>query len=451
MNSEIWQEIRNDLIEAIGKENFTNWLESVRIVALDGGVAHLEVRTQFQVDWIKQNFSDTILRLLQEIEPSIFRLQFSIAKNSKSSNSPASSSGGDRDVAQQGNGYKRWMRLDPEFTFESFVVGIPNQVAYHAACRVAQDGPIDYNPLFFHGGVGLGKTHLMHAIGWALRSKQPDSSILYLSAEQFMYEFVRALRFKNTMGFKEAFRSVDVLMVDDVQFIAGKDSTQQEFFHTFNALIDQKKRIVLSGDRSPGRIDGLSDRITSRLQSGLVVDLHPTDYELRLNILQSKFERFADSGGNAKVEKGVLEFIARRISSNVRVLEGALNRIFATGYSMKRPIAERDVRVLLADLVKASDAKVEIDEIVRQVASYYKIRVGDLIGGRRERIYARPRHVAMYLSKELTRNSLPEIGRRIGGKDHTTVLYAIKRVQKLIDTDSKIDEDVEILRRRIEE
>ncbi|MDE0306437.1 MAG: chromosomal replication initiator protein DnaA [Albidovulum sp.] len=451
MKSDIWHEIRDDLIEAVGKENFRNWLEAVQMVELDGGIAFFEAPTQFQVDWIKQNFNETILHLLQEIDSSVFRIQFSAAKNSKTSNSAPSNGGDSNEAANQGDGYRRWMRLDPEFTFESFVVGNPNQVAYHAACRVAQNGPIDYNPLFLHGGVGLGKTHLMHAIGWALRSKHPNSSILYLSAEQFMYEFVRALRYKNTMGFKEAFRSVDVLMVDDVQFIAGKDSTQQEFFHTFNALIDQKKRIVLSGDRSPGRIDGLSDRITSRLQSGLVVDLHPTDYELRLNILQYKFERFTNSGGNANVEAGVLDFMARRISSNVRVLEGALNRIFATGYSMKRPITVRDAGILLADFIKASDVKIEIDEIIRLVAAYYNIRVSDLVGAKRERIYARPRHIAMYLAKELTRNSLPEIGRRFGGKDHTTVIYAIKRTEKLIVTESKIDEDVEILRRRIVE
>ena len=451
MNSDIWHEIRIPLFEAVGKENFKNWLETIRMVALDGGVVFFEARTQFQIDWIRRNFSEIILRLLQDIDSSVVRLQFSVAKPVKANNATVGGNGEFRDVAEENDGYRKWTRLDPENTFESFIVGNPNQVAYHAACRVAQEGPLDYNPLFFHSGVGLGKTHLMHAIGWALRLKHPNSTILYLSAEQFMYEFVRALRFKDTMGFKEAFRSVDVLMVDDVQFIAGKDSTQQEFFHTFNALIDQNKRIVLSGDRSPGRIEGLSSRITSRLQSGLVVDLHPTDFELRLNILQYKFERFTNSGADLKIEDGVLEFMARRISSNVRVLEGALNRIFATGYSMNRPITIRDASSLLSDYIKASDEKIEIDEIMRQVAAYYKIRVSDLVGGKRERIYTRPRHIAMFLAKELTRNSLPEIGRRFGGKDHTSVIYAIKRTEKLIRTDGRIDEDVEILRRRLEE
>ena len=229
-------------------------------------------------------------------------------------------------------------QLDVRFTFDSFVVGKPNELAHAAARRVAEGGAVTFNPLFLYGGVGLGKTHLMHAIAWELRKRSPELRVVYLSAEQFMYRFVQALRDKDMIAFKQLFRSVDVLMIDDVQFIAGKDATQEEFFHTFNALVDQNKQIIVSSDRAPTEIDGIEDRIASRLQSGLVVDLHPTNYELRLGILQQKVDQFSTQFPNLVIQEGVLEFLAHRISTNVRVLEGALMRLFAFGSLVGREI-----------------------------------------------------------------------------------------------------------------
>ncbi len=252
------------------------------------------------------------------------------------------------------------------------------------------------------------------------------------------------------LDFKEMFRSVDILMVDDVQFIAGKDSTQEEFFHTFNALVDQNKQIIISADRAPDEIKDLENRIRSRLQSGLVVDLHPTDYELRLGILQSKVETYREHYPRLEIADGVLEFLAHRISTNVRVLEGALTRLFAFASLVGKPIDMDLVQDSLSDVLRASERKISIDEIQRKVAEHYNIRLSDMVGPKRVRNFARPRQVAMYLCKQLTSRSLPEIGRRFGGRDHTTVMHGVKRIEELRQQDGQIDEDVELLRRALE-
>jgi chromosomal replication initiator protein len=315
---------------------------------------------------------------------------------------------------------------------------------------VAEGGPVTFNPLFLYGGVGLGKTHLMHAIAHELQARRPELRVLYLSAEQFMYRFVQALRDRQIMDFKEIFRSVDVLMVDDVQFIAGKDSTQEEFFHTFNVLVDQNKQIVISADRAPGEIKDLEERIKSRLQCGLVVDLHPTDYELRLGILQTKAEYYRKQYAGLQMAPGVLEFLAHRITTNVRVLEGALTRLFAFASLVGREITLELTQDCLADILRASDRKLTIEEIQRKVAEHYNIRLADMVGPKRLRNIARPRQVAMYLAKALTLRSLPEIGRRFGGRDHTTIMHGVKRIEELIATDSQLNDDVTLLKRLLQ-
>jgi chromosomal replication initiator protein len=340
--------------------------------------------------------------------------------------------------------------LDQRFKFDTFVVGKPNELAHAAARRVSEGEAVSFNPLFLYGGVGLGKTHLMHAIAWELQNRRPDLNVVYLSAEQFMYRFVQALRERKMMDFKQLFRSVDVLMVDDVQFIAGKDSTQEEFFHTFNALVDQNKQIIISADRAPGEIKDLEERIKSRLQCGLVVDLHPTDYELRLGILQSKVEQYSTQYPDVTLDKNVLEFLALRISTNVRVLEGALTRLFAFASLVGRHITLEVTQDCLADILRASERKITVEEIQRKVSEHYNIRLSDMIGPKRLRTYARPRQIAMYLAKQMTSRSLPEIGRRFGGRDHTTVMHGVKRVEELKVQDGQIAEDLEMLRRALE-
>jgi chromosomal replication initiator protein len=334
--------------------------------------------------------------------------------------------------------------------FDNFVVGKPNELAHAAAKRVAEAGPVTFNPLFLYGGVGLGKTHLMHAIAWQLQLNRPDINVMYLSAEQFMYRFVQSLRERKMMDFKELFRSVDVLMVDDVQFIAGKDSTQEEFFHTFNALVDQNKQIIISADRAPGEIKHLEDRIASRLQCGLVVDLHPTTYELRLGILQSKIGLYQSSYPGIEVRQDVVEFLAHRISANVRVLEGALTRLFAFASLVGREITVEMTQDCLSDILRTSDRKVTVEEIQRKVSEHYNIRLSDMLGPKRLRSYARPRQIAMYLCKKLTSRSLPEIGRRFGGRDHTTVMHGVRRIDDLRNQDSQMSDDLDMLRRSLE-
>ena len=285
----------------------------------------------------------------------------------------------------------------------------------------------------------------MHAIAWAILERHPSRRVLYLSAEKFMYQFIRALRYKDTMAFKEQFRSVDVLMIDDVQFISGKDSTQEEFFHTFNALVDQNRQVVISADKSPSDLEGLEERLRSRLGWGLVADLHPTTYELRLGILQSKAEN-----QGVRVPSKVLEFLAHKITSNVRELEGALTRIIAHATLVGREISLESTQELLQDLLRANDRRVTIEEIQKRVAEHFNIRVADMHSARRARAVARPRQVAMYLAKQLTQRSLPEIGRKFGGRDHTTVMHAVKKVEELRQIDRGFAESVELLRRMLE-
>ena len=456
MTHEAWGKVRETLARRIGKNNFTSWIEPLRWAGLTDGVARFEVPTTFFGDWVSRNYSDHILGLLNAEGHAAGRTEFFVPTTAQVANAAAAPMAAEKPVRAPKASRPRvddelpGATLDARFTFDSFVVGKPNELAHAAARRVAEGGPVTFNPLFLYGGVGLGKTHLMHAIAHELQSRQPQLRVLYLSAEQFMYRFVQALRDKQIMDFKELFRSVDVLMVDDVQFIAGKDSTQEEFFHTFNALIDQNKQIVISADRAPGEIKDLEDRIKSRLQSGLVVDLHPTDYELRLGILQQKAEFYRQQYKGLAISTGVLEFLAHRITTNVRVLEGALTRLFAFASLVGREITLELAQDCLADILRASDRKLTIEEIQRKVAEHYNIRLSDMIGPKRLRNIARPRQVAMYFAKQLTSRSLPEIGRRFGGRDHTTIMHGVRKIEELMTTDSQLSDDLQLLRRQLQ-
>lgn len=460
MTQEKWGQLRNKLLKAVGRNNFTTWIEPLEFQELQNGVAVFSVPTNFMGNYVSQNFADLILYELNTAGEPVQRLDFRVAANlparpspvaeTKQATEPDASPLPQPDAGQNALGSLQAAPLDKRFTFDSFVVGKPNELAHAAARRVSEGGPVTFNPLVLYGGVGLGKTHLMHAIAWELKTKHPELNVLYLSAEQFMYRFVQALRERRMMDFKHLFRSVDVLMVDDVQFIAGKDSTQEEFFHTFNALVDQNKQIIISADRAPGEIKDLEDRVKSRLQCGLVVDLHPTDYELRLGILQNKVQQYSSTYPDLSIADGVLEFLAHRISTNVRVLEGALTRLFAFASLVGREIDMELTQDCLADVLRASERKITVEEIQRKVSEYYNIRLSDIIGPKRLRSYARPRQVAMYLCKQLTSRSLPEIGRRFGGRDHTTVMHGVKRIEELKLKDGQIAEDVEMLRRALE-
>ncbi|WP_138466511.1 chromosomal replication initiator protein DnaA [Poseidonocella sp. HB161398] len=482
MTEETWDKVQGALRQQVGENNYQTWIQPISFRSCEEGVVRLCVPTSFFGTWVNRNFGDAILISLHQQGEEASRLVFEVANSAsrapsardrapvaaaaaapaaiRSAPAPAPASAMAAAAAPDAaparprgslNGTDvHGAALDARYTFDTFVVGKPNELAHAAARRVAEGGPVTFNPLFLYGGVGLGKTHLMHAIAWHMRQQQPDLNILFLSAEQFMYRFVQALREKQMMDFKQLFRSVDVLMVDDVQFIAGKDSTQEEFFHTFNALVDQNKQIVISGDRTPTEMSDMENRIVSRLQSGLVVDLHPTDYELRLGILQQKVEAYAEQYPQLSIENGVLEFLAHRISTNVRVLEGALMRLFAMASLVGRKIDMAMTQDCLADILRASERKVSIDEIQRRVAEHYNIRLSEMIGPTRVRTVARPRQIAMYLCKYMTTRSLPEIGRRFGGRDHTTIMHGVKRIEELKEKDTQIADDLELLRRSLE-
>jgi len=443
MGTQNWLLVKAAMKESLGKGAYESWIEPVELVQIDGVVANLQAPTKFIGNYVQQHFGDKLIAECATQGMGVERLEFSTRPMTKNKEQkPAEAA-----TAADNNPFD----LNGQFRFDNFVVGKPNELAHAAAKRIASGAEIAFNPLFIHGGVGLGKTHLMNAIAWEMKERNAKRRVLYLSAEQFMYRFVQALRFKDTMSFKEMFRSVDVLMVDDFQFIAGKGSTQEEFFHTFNALISENKQVILSADRAPVDIEGLEERIKSRLQSGLIVDVHPADYELRLGILQSKYEdRLGRSGNNMVLEEGVIEFLARKITQNARVLEGALNRLLAVADIIDQPISIEIAMQNLAEILRASEKKVSIDEILRKVTDHYGLNMSDMLSPRRTRSIARPRQVAMYLAKTMTEHSLPEIGRQFGKRDHTTVIHAVKKVEELQITDTQIVKDIEVLRRQLE-
>ncbi len=453
MTDEKWGQTRAELRDTVGNNNYLTWIEPLEFKGHEDGVMSFGVKTKFIGDWVSRNFGDEIMRHCNKHGTPVDRLIFSTQRAAPANTPKAVASSPEKapqPVLRTARGELPGAPLDTRFTFDRFVVGKPNELAHAAARRVAEGGAVTFNPLFLYGGVGLGKTHLMHAIAWELQERSPGLRVLYLSAEQFMYRFIQALRDKQMMDFKEMFRSVDVLMVDDVQFIAGKDSTQDEFFHTFNALVDQGKQVIISADCAPGEITGLEDRIKSRLQWGLVVDLHPTDYELRLGILQQKVEVYKAQYQELQISNGVLEFLAHRISTNVRVLEGALTRLFAFASLVGREITLDMATESLADILRQSDRKVTMEEIMRKVCDYYNVRMSDMMSPKRSRNIARPRQMAMWLSKNLTQRSYPEIGKRFGGRDHTTVIHAVRKIDELKAQDSQIAEDAELLRRMLE-
>jgi chromosomal replication initiator protein len=448
-----WARVRARLRDEFGEAAFRSWLKSMTLAEVTDGRARIGVPTRFLRDWVAAHYADRIRALWNLENSAISTIDIFVGAGAggapvaapavmRAEKEPAA-------TAEPVEDKEIGAALDPRFTFENFVVGKPNELAHAAARRVAESSvgnnrSVPFNPLFLYGGVGLGKTHLMHAIAWHIRTNDPSRKLIYLSAEKFMYQFIRALRFKDTMAFKEQFRSVDVLMIDDVQFISGKDSTQEEFFHTFNALVDQNRQVIISADKSPSDLEGMEERMKSRLGWGLVADIHPTTYELRLGILQAKAEQ-----QRMQIPVKILEFLAHKITSNVRELEGALNRIVAHAQLVGRAITIDTAQEVLHDLLRANDRRVTIDEIQKRVAEHYNIRLSDMHSARRARAVARPRQVAMYLCKQLTPRSLPEIGRKFGGRDHTTVMHAVRKIEELRSTDRTLAEDIELLRRML--
>ncbi|MBC4017429.1 chromosomal replication initiator protein DnaA [Siccirubricoccus deserti] len=457
-----WARIRGRLREEVGEVEYRTWLRQMTLAGIDGEDAVILLPTRFLRDWVNSHYGDRLRALWQAEESAVRRVEIRVAQAAAE---PAMAGAEPRVPARTepvGLAESLAVRpaerpapeirsdwvvpLEARFTFDTFVVGKPNEFAHACARRVAEKPASQgFNPLFLYGGVGLGKTHLMHAIAWAIREHEPVRTVAYMSAEKFMYRFIAALRSQNTMEFKETLRAVDVLMIDDLQFLIGKDNTQEEFFHTFNALVDQGKQIVVSADKSPSDLSGIEDRLRTRLGCGMVADLHATTYELRFSILQAKA-----AAARVEVPAKVLELLASRITANVRELEGALNRLVAHAGLFGRPVTIDSAQEVLHDVLRAHERRVSIEEIQRKVAEHYNLRLTDMVSARRARNVARPRQVAMYLAKQLTQRSLPEIGRRFGNRDHTTVMHAVSRVSELMQQDAGFAEDVTLLRKMLE-
>jgi len=441
---EAWQRVRAALRAESGEPNFATWLAPLGLIESDGDRVVLAAPSAFLADWVASHFADKLRHHWSIQRPGTRHVTVRVGPGT-AGDAPAVSP--TATVARGPVAVSVGLPVEPRYSFENFIVGKSNELAYNAAQAVAEPGPMGFNPLFLHGTTGLGKTHLMHAIGNAFLQRQPEARVAYMSAEKFMVEFLAALRAKDTIAFKLRLRSVDLLMIDDVQFIAGKESTQEEFFHTMNEIISAGKRLVITADRSPQNLEGIQERILSRMAWGLVADINPADYELRLNILHAKLAAMPQ---NVPVPSEVIEFLARKITANVRELEGALNRVVAYAALVNAPVTLDFTRETLADLLRAHERKLTIDEIQRKVAEYYALKMSDLLSARRAREVARPRQVAMYLAKKLTPRSLPEIGRRFGGRDHTTVMHAVKRIEELRVSDREVDADVTRLTRLLD-
>ena len=448
---EQWARVRARLQAEVGEVEYRTWLKQVSFAGLAGDEAVVLLPTRFLRDWVNKEYGELIAAFWQQENAAVRRVEFRTGAPAARAAAPDLAepppTAAPATVPQQRP--ESLAALDQRFTFETFVVGKPNEFAYACARRVAEaPATAGFNPLFLYGGVGLGKTHLMHAIAWELSTNARGGrpvSVAYMSAEKFMYRFINALRSQSTLEFKNELRSVDVLMIDDLQFLIGKDNTQEEFFHTFNALVDAGKQIVISADKSPSDLSGLEDRLRTRLGCGMVADLHATTFELRYSILEAKAQR-----AGVEVPPKVLEFLARKITSNNRELEGALNRLVAHANLFNRQITLDTAHEVLHDVLKAHDRKISIQEIQKRVCEHYNIRVAEMSSARRARNIARPRQVAMYLAKQLTSKSLPDIGRHFGDRDHTTVMHAVSRISELIGQDAAFAEDVELLKRLLE-
>ncbi|MDQ8730177.1 chromosomal replication initiator protein DnaA [Bradyrhizobium sp. LHD-71] len=471
-DDECWSRVKGRLRSNVGEDVYSSWFARMDLERVSDGAAHMSVPTRFLKSWIQSHYADCVLSCWQAEVPTLQRVDLTVrspirqAALMKEGKVPAEDLRGDRNVtrplsAVRVNGMPTAdsadafgpSPLDPRLTFESFVVGRSNTLAHAAAKQVAEGrrgDPVMFNPLYVHAGVGLGKTHLLQAVTFA-GNASGQRKVLYLTAEKFMYGFVQALKSQTALAFKETLRGIDVLVIDDLQFLQGK-STQAEFCHTLNALIDSGRQVVIAADRPPSDLESLDDRVRSRLAGGLVVEMGSLGEELRLEILKSRVAAVRVHHHGFDVPHAVLEYLAKSITHNGRDLEGAINRLLAhntlSGQPVTLDMAEREVR----DLIRPQEPKrVKIEDIQRVVARQYNVSRSDLLSSRRTANVVRPRQVAMYLSKTLTLRSLPEIGRRFGGRDHTTVLHAVRKIEALVGKDPVLADEVELLKRQLQE
>ncbi|MGK0673774.1 MAG: chromosomal replication initiator protein DnaA [Halothiobacillaceae bacterium] len=440
-NLTLWSHCQAQLASELPEQQLNTWIRPLQAIEEDGHL-RLLAPNRFVQDWVRQNFLARIESLARDASGNDgFKVSLEVGSSPRpraAAPIPAASVTSTATVERRNAPREESTahNLNPAFTFTSFVGGKSNQLARAAAMQVAENPGSSYNPLFIYGGVGLGKTHLMHAIGNQMVANNPAARVLYLHSERYVQDMIRAIQHNAINEFKQFYRSLNLLLIDDIQFFAGKDRSQEEFFHTFNALMESGQQIVMSCDRYPKEIEGLEERLKSRFGWGLTVAIEPPELETRVAILQSKAEQYG-----IELPSEVAFFIAKRIRSNIRELEGALRRVMASSQFTGRPITLDFTREALKDLIALQDRLVTIDNIQKTVAQYYKLKVDDLLSERRSRSVTRPRQMAMALAKELTNHSLPEIGQAFGGRDHTTVIHACRKIAELRESDSRLAED----------
>ena len=444
-----WSQIQNEMKNKLGIDVYESWLKKITFVDEFNNYLLLSVPTRFIRDWITSRYLDQILQVIRVHKKDILRIEFKIddlASNKNKQEAIKEPIGQNVNISFIADSYLQYNRIDPNKRFDNFLTGTSNKLAYEASLKVSENIS-HYNPLYIYGGVGMGKTHLLNSIGIELKK---NNKVMFISAERFMYQFVKSIKANDMVKFKEYFRNTDILLIDDIQFISGKEAMQEEFFHTFNALLDKGSQIVVSADRAPNKLSRIQDRIKSRFSGGLVVDIQKPDLELRKNIVEKKTEElnslYADQ---IKVSKEIQDFISNEIIASIRELVGAINRIvsFSRIYNKVPNLAE--TKVILKDLLNLAENRVTIDLIQTIVCKFFKISKNEMLSSRRSRYLVRPRQTAIYLTKILTSKSLPEIGREFSNRDHTTIIHSVKTIEKIKEKDPVMVDNINKLKNQI--
>jgi len=448
--SKLWEDTLTHLELNLSSQHYATWIKPLKLIKIEQDMVYLEVPNRFVLDWVKDNYSKLIQKILEELSAVNYRLQFNVAGQARDGLSRSGETPESQDVPVDkqkklaNHTLATDINLNRKYTFEEFVSGSSNQFAYAAAMAVANNPATTYNPLFIYGGVGLGKTHLVNAIGNAILKKSPEMRICYYTSEKFMNELINSLRYNRMDEFRNKFRSMDVILIDDIQFIAGKERTQEEFFHTFNALYESHKQIIVTSDKFPKDIPGLEERLRSRFEWGLIADIQPPDVETKLAILKMKAEQ-----NSIRLPEEVALFLANSVCSNVRELEGYLIRIGAFASLTSTPVSLEMARDVLKDILVERNKELTVEEILKRVSSHYNIKISDIKSPKRLKAVVLPRQIAMYLSRQLTSSSYPEIGERFGGKDHSTIIHAIRKIEKLIEEDFQLRSTIENLKKEL--
>jgi chromosomal replication initiator protein len=468
-----WRRVQARLRAELGEDVFTSWFGRMELDSCDGGLIQVSVPTKFLRNWLQSHYADRLLACCTAEIPGVDRLEFRVRQPHDAAlaerrrqerpvprpETPGAvaearpSDQGQRDVRTGWDGFEG-SPLESRFTFSSFIVGAANRLAHAAALQVTEavaDQPLRYNPLYIHAKVGLGKTHLLHAIAWEVKHRKPKAKLLYLTAERFMYSFAEALQARDAVAFKDKIRAIDILLIDDIEFLQGR-TFQQEFCHTLNSLIDGGKQVVVAADCPPMQLESFDARMRSRLSGGLVAEIGAMDYDLRYKVLKRRAAEKAEQERGFGIPEPVIEYLASQLTESGRELEGAITRLHAAFQLTAQPITVESAEQIIGDLIRGKEPRrVKIDDILRVVMKHFGVNRGDLLSSRRNRSIVRPRQIGMYLAKSLTARSLPEIGRRFGGRDHTTVLHAIRKIESLLQEDEGLKEELEILKRMLKE